>query len=709
VKKKHTNSLIHETSPYLLQHAHNPVQWYAWGKEALDLARLTDRPILVSIGYSACHWCHVMEDECFENDDVAAIMNDHFVNIKIDREERPDIDQVYMTAVQIMTGHGGWPLNCFITPDGKPFYGGTYFPRERWTNTLLDIHQLWKQDRNKVEEYANSLGEGLKSATPLRKREDGGGKREDGGGRREDGGGKREDIGAENLHASYERWKEMFDNQEGGPRKAPKFPLPNSYQFLIRYQHSLQHSTTNIQHSTFNAQHSTGQDLKKHIQLTLRKMAQGGIYDHVGGGFSRYSTDDHWKVPHFEKMLYDNGQLVTLYSEACVWNPDPLYRETVEQTLDFIARELTSPEGGFYSALDADSEGVEGKFYTWTKDELKNILGDEFALAEEVFNINDAGYWEHDQYILLRKRTDEEIAADKGIDPGELKKRIGKIKERLLNERTKRIRPGLDDKILCSWNGLMLKGYADAYRVFRKDEYLEAAIKNAGFIKDKMLKGGNTLLHSYKNGNAKINGFLEDYCFVIEAYIALYQVTFDESWIRLARTLAETAEEKFWDASKGMFRFNSKDDDALVIDPMELHDNVIPASNSSMAKSLFYLSSFYGEPAMREKALNMLMAVQDDLSQYGPSYSNWMMLQLHFTAPFYETAIVGNSVDSISRELEGLYLPNVIFAGSPTESALPLLKDRGNFSEGKTLIYVCRNQTCKLPVESVQEAIEILK
>jgi len=669
-KPAYTNSLIHESSPYLLQHAHNPVNWYAWNDETLEKARTENKLLLVSIGYSACHWCHVMEHESFENEKVATIMNDHFICIKVDREERPDIDQVYMMAVQLMTGHGGWPLNCFALPDGRPIYGGTYFPMQQWINILLNLADLYKNERQKALDYAVQLTEGVKLAELVKVNES------------------TEEFSADTLYHSYENWKPRFDDLEGGPNKAPKFPLPNNYQFLLRYA---------------NYSDADNESLLEHIHLTLKKMAYGGIYDQIGGGFARYSVDHLWKVPHFEKMLYDNAQLVTLYSEAFQATNNPLYKQIVYETLDFVERELTSAEGGFYSALDADSEGVEGKYYVWTKEELESILKSDFNVFADYFNVNEKGLWEDGNYILLRHDDDEKIAENHSLTEDELKTIIESCKKKLLLIREKRVRPGLDDKTLTSWNALMLKGYVDAYNVFNDPAFLKMAQINAAFILKKMFVD-NKLFHSYKNGRSTINGFLEDYCFTIEAFIALYQATFQEEYLENANKLMLYCIEHFQDKASGMFYFTSDEDKALITRKMELSDNVIPSSNSSIAKSLFLLGHYLENETYISMSRKMLNNVLAEIESYGPGYSNWAMLMLNFIQPFYEVSIVGNSVDEKYRSFQKHYLPNVIFAGSSSNSSLPLVKNR--FVDNETYIYVCSNKTCFEPVRQVDEALK---
>jgi uncharacterized protein YyaL (SSP411 family) len=669
---RHTNSLIHETSPYLLQHAHNPVDWYPWGKEALEKAKKENKLILVSIGYSACHWCHVMERESFEDTAVAELMNRHFVCIKVDREERPDIDQVYMNAVQLMTGSGGWPLNCFALPDGRPIYGGTYFPKQQFMSVLTTLSDIYKNEPGKVLDYADQLTEGVQKSELVKLNTE------------------KPEFTMDTLKKMVDAWKERFDNVEGGPRKAPKFPLPNNYEFLLHYYHA-----------------TKDEALLKHITLTLRKMAWGGIYDQLGGGFARYSTDTLWKAPHFEKMLYDNAQLVTLYCEAYRFSKDPLYRDVVYETLEFIRREMTSPEGAFYSALDADSEGEEGRFYVWTKEELHRLLGDDFNLFADYYNINQSGLWEHGNYILLRNKTDEAVAGLHGISASALREKITAWKQKLMAVRDQRVRPGLDDKTLTSWNALMLKAYADAYNTFGEAGFLEAALRNARFILHRQKRSDGGLNHNYKSGRSNINGYLEDYSFTIEGFMALYEASLDEQWLNEARALADYSIRHFYDKQSGMFWFTSDQDDPLIARKMEVTDNVIPSSNSSMARALFLLGNYFDSKEYLSISKQMLNNVRQDMAGYGSGYSNWARLMLWNAAPFYEVAVVGNSVDEKRRDLLRHYLPNMIFAGSRSSNKLPLLEDK--YVEGKTLIYVCEHRACQLPVNDAEEAIKLMK
>jgi uncharacterized protein YyaL (SSP411 family) len=674
---KFTNSLINETSPYLLQHAHNPVDWYAWNDEVLELAKKENKLLLISIGYSSCHWCHVMEHESFENDSVAAIMNKNFINIKVDREERPDIDQVYMNAVQLMTGRGGWPLNCVALPDGRPVWGGTYFPKENWINALDQLSKLYREKPEDVISYAEKLTAGIKNSdlVPLNVNP--------------------KEFTKDNLKLAVEEWNQYMDFDLGGRKGAPKFPMPNNYNFLLRY-----------------AIQANDNKILDYVNTSLTKMAYGGINDQIGGGFSRYSVDEKWHVPHFEKMLYDNGQLVSLFSEAYQATKNELYKKTVFETLEFIDRELTTKEGAFYSSLDADSNNAKGKleegaFYVWNQKELKVILGEDFELFSNYFNVNNYGFWEHDNYVLIRKNEDAEVVKKHSISIADLKGKVKKWKKILLKERDKKDRPRLDDKSLTSWNALMLKGYIDAYKVFNEPHFLEVAIKNATFIYTKQLQENGNLNHNYKNGKSTINGYLEDYATVIDAYISLYEVTFNELWLDTAKKLADYSFDHFFDMENAMFYFTSDEDTNLITRKMEIEDNVIPASNSIMARNLFKLSHYYSNSHYLKTSKQMLHNVQEKAELYGSGYSNWLQLMCDFSGDFYEIAISGPNAKSKLLEINQKYIPNKLIAGSSKKSTIPLME--GRFSGDETLIYICVDGACQLPDSEVENALNQLK
>ena len=668
-----TNDLIKETSPYLLQHAYNPVNWKAWNDESLELAKAQNKLIVISVGYSACHWCHVMEEESFENDSVAELMNQNFINIKVDREERPDIDQIYMNAVQLITGNGGWPLNCIALPDGRPVFGGTYFTKTQWTKILEDMSQLYEENPEKVISFAEKLTEGVQKSdlitinkTPVQ-------------------------FDTQTLKSTVEELKKSLDFKLGGQMGEPKFPSPSHLNFLLRY--SFQNNDS---------------ELKDYVLTTLIKMANGGIYDQIGGGFSRYSVDKRWHIPHFEKMLYDNAQLVGLYSKAYQLTKNEYFKTIVEETLRFVDSELSTKEGAFYSSIDADSENLnreleEGAFYVWTKDELKSILGDDFQLFKSYYNINSTGKWEKDIYVLYKTKADKIFAQENQISISDLKSKIERWKKKLNTVRAARNRPKTDDKVLTSWNALMLKGYIEAYNAFGNNTYLDKALKNANFIKENQLMGKGSLFHSYKNGKSTIEGFSEDYAHTISAFIELYQVTFNEQWLSLAKELMDYSIEHFYNEGTSMFYFTSDNATNLITRKTEVFDDVISSSNSVLANCLFQLGHYYSDKTYSELANQMLRTINDDMLKIPTGYTNWLALYLNYSNPYFEVAISGKDADNKLKELQVNYLPNILISGSQTESHLPLLKNK--FNEDETLIYVCINGTCKLPVNTVKKAL----
>ncbi|TAF46318.1 MAG: thioredoxin domain-containing protein [Sphingobacteriales bacterium] len=662
------NRLSTSTSPYLLQHANNPVHWYPWGTEALEKAQSENKLILVSIGYSACHWCHVMEHESFEDVKVAELMNQFFVCIKIDREERPDIDQIYMTAIQLMTGRGGWPLNCFCLPNQQPIYGGTYFLKQDWKNLLLNLAQFWDTKPHEAQEYATRLTHGIIDSDKIKLI------------------GEQKNYTLAHIEEIVKPWKMLFDFNNGGYNQAPKFPMPNNWAFLMQAAYLLKDVALQII-----------------VSLTLDKMAAGGIYDHLRGGFARYSVDSKWHIPHFEKMLYDNGQLVSLYADAYKWNPKPRYKEVVYETLAWVADELTSPEGGFYSALDADSEGVEGKFYVWNKTEIDTILGADASVFNAYYGVSEAGNWEEEDTNHLYT-TQNNIAEEFGLTDDTLQKTIQSCKQKLLTERAKRIRPGLDDKILTSWNAMMLKGYIDAYKTFAEPEFLKTALANANFIKTNMLKLNGGLFRSYKNRVATINGFLDDYAHTIEAFIALYEVTFDEIWLHDAQALSNYVLANFIDDETGMFFYTSAHDQKLIARKYELMDNVIPASNSVMAHNFKKLGLFFDIDSHTKIYTKMLQNIHPKIKTYGSGYSNWASLLLMEVIGDYQIVITGKNFKQNRLALEQQYIPNKIILGG-LSGTLPLLKNK---LSTQNTIFVCQNKTCLLPVSSVNEALNKL-
>lgn len=672
-----TNHLAKESSPYLLQHMYNPVDWYPWNDEALEKAKKEDKMLLISVGYSACHWCHVMEHESFEDSLVAKVMNENFVCIKVDREERPDVDDVYMTACHMATGKScGWPLNAFALPDGRPVWAGTYFPKKNWLEILDYFVKLRADEPEKLEEYAVQLTEGLKSSEGINI-----------------------NTGDQNFNSSEldniaSKFLKNIDFKEGGRKGAPKFPMPNNYQFLLAYHHA------------------TGNNRAlEAVNTTLEKMALGGIYDQLGGGFARYSVDGTWFAPHFEKMLYDNGQLVSLYSDAFALSKNPLYEKTVRQTLEFIKRELTDKSGGFYSSLDADSEGEEGKFYVWKKEEIDTVLTDEKTNKTfcDYYRVNAKGNWEHKNNILHRKSPASEVAKKHGISETELTSLLKDAEEKLFAVRSKRVRPGLDDKVLTSWNALMLKGYVDAYKAFGDEEYLNTAIANANFITKNMMQSDNRLNRNYKNGKSVINAFLDDYALTIDAFTALYQATLDEQWLNKAKGLADYAMAHFENKENGMFNYTSDLDPPLVARKMEVADNVIPGSNSSMARALFGLGTYLYNTTYTDKAKEMMHNVSETLttSDQPNFYSNWCSLYMSLAQPPYEIAIIGEDYKPLHKEMMRNYLPNALLLGGKTEGNLDLLKNK--LQEGETMIYVCQNKVCKFPVQEVDRALKLME
>lgn len=668
---KYTNELATESSPYLLQHAHNPVNWYPWGKKALDKAQKENKLILVSIGYAACHWCHVMEQESFEDEEVAKYMNENFVCIKVDREERPDVDQIYMNAVQLISGNGGWPLNCIALPDGRPIYGGVYYPKAQWLDLLQKLLKFVAEKPAEAEQQAKALQQGIATSEQIVMNTE------------------QAAFSRTDLDNIFSTWKPNIDYINGGFNGAPKFPLPIGYQYLMHYHYI-----------------SKNKVALTALTTSLDKMANGGIYDQIGGGFARYSTDEYWKVPHFEKMLYDNAQLVSLYSTAYQQTKNPKYKQVVTETLAFVERELMSKEGGFYSSLDADSEGEEGKFYVWTKTELEEVLGDQAPLVVDYYNIKEKGNWEHGQNILFSSVNSKKIATKHKITVLELEQLILAAKPKLLKARAKRIRPALDDKILTSWNGLMLKAYVDAYRVFDNKKYLDKALRNAEFLNSKLKATDHKLNRNYKNGKASINGFLDDYAFTISGFIALYQATFDEKWLNRAKELTTYALAHFYDKKSGMFYYTSDIDEALIARKMEIADNVIPASNSEMAKNLYVLGQYYYNKDYIQKAKSMLNNVKSEVQRGTVYYANWAILMAWFSQKTYEVAIVGKDFAAKRKEFDQHYLPNVLLYGGKNEGNLAALEYK--LIEGQTTVYVCQNQACKAPTTDTKVALKEL-
>lgn len=666
------NRLASSSSPYLKEHADNPVDWYEWSPEALEKAKRENKPLIISIGYASCHWCHVMERESFMDTAVARIMNQNFVCIKIDREERPDIDQIYMQASHLISGNGGWPLNAFALPDGKPFYTVTYVPQQQWKTLLNQVDEVYRTEKEKVVKQAEELTKGVQEYELIKVAGD--------------------TIKASNRKAYQniaKEWKQYFDLDKGGLAGSPKFPMPSIWEFLLQH-----HYLTNDKNSI------------KLVTATLDHMSNGGIYDHLAGGFSRYSTDDQWKIPHFEKMLYDNGQLVSLYAHAYQVTRKERYAEVIRETLSFIKSDMTSPDGGFYSSINADSEGEEGKFYCWTQREIETIAGPHAKLFKEYFQVADSGNWEHNKNILYTKISKEEFAKSKGITTEQFQKLVGETKQHLLQKRKNRIHPSTDDKILVSWNALMMKGYLDAYLALGEQTYLESALKNAQFLKKNMITENGRLWRNYKDGQPSVDAFLEDYALLARSFILLYQTTFDIRWLEKAKLVTSYAVTHFRDPTTGLFYFTSDESENLVARKMELADNVMPSSNAVFAEVLYVIGEYYGLQSYKLMSYSMLNTVITKITTDGPVYSSWANLLGIFSYDLNEVAVMGENAHTICNQIMKHYNPTSLFMGGVTEN-LPLLENK--LVAGQTMIYICRNKVCKLPLKDVDDAIEQLR
>jgi uncharacterized protein len=674
-----TNRLAQETSPYLLQHKNNPVDWYPWGEEALEKARAEDKPILLSVGYSACHWCHVMERESFEDEATADIMNKHFVNIKVDREERPDVDSIYMSAVQAMTRHGGWPMTVFMTPDGAPFYGGTYFPpvpsrgMPSFKQVLLSLADAYANRREEVLASAENVREFLKESSTASI--------------------PRSEVSEGLLTHAANALAGQIDNRFGGFDGAPKFPQTMNLEVLLRH-----HKRTGDRAALSG------------VELTLRQMANGGIYDQLGGGFARYSVDEYWLVPHFEKMLYDNALLARLYLEAYEATGDGFYRRIAEETLDYVMRDMRSPEGGFYSAEDADSEGVEGKFHVWTPEEIEATLEPEDAkLAERYWDVTERGNFEG-KNILNVPRPPEAVAAEFGLSTEELWQRILLIRERLFTEREKRVRPGRDEKVLAAWNGLMLRAFALAAGVTGREEYLRVAEENAVFLLEKLVVDGR-LRRSYKDGQARLNGYLEDYACVADGLVELYEATFETRWLREAASLADAILELFWEEAEGAFYDTAADHEELVTRPRDVYDNATPSGNSVAVDVLLKLSVLLEREDYRERAGAVLDNLSGGMVQVPGAFGRLLSaLDFYLSTP-YEVAIIGEreapDTKMLLETVYSSYLPNKVVAGSSENDEeatqlVPLLANRP-MRGGRPTAYVCVNYACQSPTTDPAE------
>ena len=677
------NRLANETSPYLLQHANNPVDWYPWGDDALAKALAEDKPILLSVGYSACHWCHVMERESFENPTIAAQMNAEFVSVKVDREERPDIDSIYMTAVQAMTGHGGWPMTVFLMPDGKPFYGGTYFPPEErggmpsFPRVLEAISDAYRNNRSDIMQNTEHLLERMRQMAAV-------------------GQQGFEPLTDEVMRLAMRKAASDFDDRHGGFGLQPKFPQPMTYEFLLR--HYLRTEDADALHM---------------VELTLQRMAMAGIYDQIGGGFHRYSTDNFWLVPHFEKMLYDNALLVRLYLHAYQITGNPLYRRIVEETLEYIRREMTSPEGGFYSAQDADSEGVEGKFFIWLPQEIEDALGEEDGdIICRYYGVTPHGNFEG-RNILRVAMDAANLARDEGLSASEFGELLTQSRDKLLEVRNRRIAQGLDDKILTSWNGLTLAAFAEAAAALGRDDYADIAERSSEFLLTNLLHNGR-LLRTYKDGTAKLNGYLEDYAFLIDGLLALHEVNFSREILDAAITLGNDMIELFWDTASGQFFDTGHDHEQLVVRPKDLTDNAIPCGSSMAVSVLLRLAVITGDGDMERRASEALRSVRQLMMTFPTAAGTWLgALDFYLSRP-KEVAIIGDRDDaatgSLLAEVYRHYVPNrVLLCASEGDdgAGLPLLAERRKI-DGKATAYVCENYVCQLPVNDPQAFARLL-
>ena len=673
------NRLTRETSPYLLQHKDNPVDWYPWGEEALEKAQAEDKPVLLSVGYSACHWCHVMERESFEDEATAALMNENFVNIKVDREERPDVDSIYMSAVQAMTRHGGWPMTVFMTPDGAPFYGGTYFPpvpsrgMPSFQQVLLSLADAYTNRREEVLKSAENVREFLRESTTASI--------------------PKSEVSEGLLTHAANALAGQIDNRFGGFDGAPKFPQAMNLEVLLRH-----HKRTGDRAALSG------------VELTCRQMANGGIYDQLGGGFARYSVDEYWLVPHFEKMLYDNALLARLYLEAYEATGDGFYKRIAEETPGYVMRDMSDPEGGFYSAEDADSEGEEGKFYVWTPEEIERVLEPEDAkLAERFWDVTERGNFEG-KNILNVPRPPEAVAAEFSLSTEELWRRILAIRERLFAEREKRVRPGRDEKVLAAWNGLMLRAFALAASVTDREEYRRVAEKNASFLLEKLVADGR-LRRSYKDGQARFNGYLEDYACVADGLLALYEATFERRWLMEAASLADAILEHFWEEAEGAFYDTAIDHEELVTRPRDLYDNATPSGNSVAVDVLLKLSVLLDREDYQERAETVLENLSGGIAQIPGAFGRLLSaLDFYLSTP-YEVAIIGDreapGTKALLETVYSSYLPNKVVAGCSEgdEEAMrlvPLLADRP-MRGGEATAYVCVNYACQSPTTEPAE------
>ncbi len=664
------NRLIHESSPYLIQHAYNPVDWYPYGEEALELARSTNRPLLISIGYSACHWCHVMEHESFSNTEIASVMNRDFVCVKVDREERPDIDQVFMAAVQLLSNSGGWPLNCFALPDGRPFWGGTYFRPTQWKELLGQISELYKRNNTELEQQAARIADGISAMSVIEAPVD----------------ASQPDM--EFITEIYDQLSLRFDTEYGGTTGAPKFPMPVVWKFVAAYYQV----------------HALPEALQQ-LTLTLRKMAMGGIFDQIGGGFARYSTDKYWKVPHFEKMLYDNAQLVSLYAKTYQFTGDDLVREALDKTLAFVEKEFTADEGYFYSAFDADSEGEEGLFYLWNRSEIKDLLPEYGDLVADYFGVDKEGAWEHGKSILLKPLTDNAFASRQHLSAEELRQLIKMASVILLKAREERIKPGLDNKMVLAWNALMISALVDSFHITCNQRSKDAALKGGNYIAAAMMKPNGSLLRTLAKGKDGIPGFLDDYAFTMRAFISLYQLDYDEIWLQRARNLCDYVMVEFADPASPLFWFTPQSlaSGTSMVRVKEVTDGVEPSGNAVMAEVLTLLGHYFEEDKWLKRASDMLLSMKSRMLSYPSAHAHWAQVALMHVVGVSTIITTGPFAAKFAETLRRKAGPYAIFAGTIKDGTLPVFKQRIFPDESR--IYVCKGNVCQAPVGKPEEVV----
>jgi uncharacterized protein YyaL (SSP411 family) len=671
-----SNHLINETSAYLLEHAHNPVDWYPWGEEALNKVRNDAKLLIISIGYSSCHWCHVMERESFSDTTVSRLMNQYFVSVKVDREERPDLDNIYMTACQLASRSGacGWPLNVIALSDGKPVWVGSYLQKEEWIKLLNQVRELYREDPNELQKMAYQIANHLQTDHKFTE-------------------GAKNEFELKTLSGLHERISKDLDFKSGGRQGAPKFPIPVLLQYEMEY-----------------AAITGDQQSKNWIKTSLDQMMHGGIYDQLSGGFARYSTDDRWHIPHFEKMLYDNAQLLSIYAAAYKLYKSEEYKNLITKTIAFMQSDFSDGQSFYYASIDADSEGEEGKYYAWTQQEIKQILNDEqsFAIFSEMYDVTSSGNWEHGKNVLWVRNSIDALAKKFNIPAVEITAKLEDARNKLLQHRKTRKAPHLDQKVLTAWNALMIDGLSDAYAALGDEKYFELAMKTGNFLKSEMMSADYRMYRTYKAGKKGDYAFLDDYAFTIKAFIKLYEISFDETWLKTAKALTDYAIQNFSDEEQVYFYYNSSKDPALIARKKEIDDQVIPASNSVMCDNLHRLGLYFYDKNYLQRSSNMLSAMMAGPASSYPTYhSNWLRVYLSYSKALFEVAVVGPGYKKLHKDLLSQYLPQSILMGGATEGSLELLKEK--LQEGQTFIYVCRNKVCKLPVKESAAAIQLMK